>query len=373
MSENYLGENIKKLGFGLMRLPMNGEEIDIEQTKKMVDTFMSKGFTYFDTAYVYIGGKSEVALKEAVVDRYPRESFQCATKLPVWDLKDTAEMETIFQTSLDRAGLSYYDFYLLHAMDKKKVQKADEVKAWDFMKQLKAQGRAKHIGFSFHDSAEVLEEILSAHPEMEFVQLQINYADWEDENVQSRKCYEVARKHNIPVIIMEPVKGGSLATMPPQVQELFKAAEPEMSVPSWAVRYCASLEGVITVLSGMSNEEQLNDNVSYMEHFQPLTSGERETVGKAVEILRSMPTIPCTKCKYCVDGCPQKINIPEIFAVKNQYTLYNNEAGAKRSYGNVVKEGGKASDCIQCGACEAHCPQHIEIIETLKKAAEAFE
>ncbi len=370
---SYLGEDIKKLGFGLMRLPMNGEEIDIEQTKKMVDTFMSKGFTYFDTAYVYIGGKSEVALKEAVVDRYPRESFQCATKLPIWDLKGPEEMETIFQTSLDRAGLSYYDFYLLHAMDKTKVQKADELKAWDFMKQLKTQGRAKHIGFSFHDSAEVLDEILSAHPEMEFVQLQINYADWEDENVQSRKCYETARKHNVPVIIMEPVKGGSLATMPPQIQELFKAAEPEMSVPSWAVRYCASLEGVITVLSGMSNEAQLDDNVSYMEHFQPLTGEERETVGKAVEILRTLPTIPCTKCKYCVDGCPQKINIPEIFAAKNQYTLYNNIDGAKRSYENAVKEGGKASDCIQCGACEAHCPQHIEIIEMLKKAAADFE
>ena len=373
MADRYLGESIKKLGFGLMRLPMLGEEVDIEQVKKMADTFMSKGFTYFDTAYVYIGGKSEVALKEAVVDRYPRDSFQCATKLPLWDLMGAAEMESTFQESLDRAGLKYYDFYLLHAMDHTKVKKADEIDAWGFMKRIKEEGRAKHIGFSFHDSAEVLEGILASHPEMEFVQLQINYADWEDDNVQSRKCYEVARKYNVPVIIMEPVKGGSLATMPEEIQKLYREANPELSVPSWAVRYAASLDGVITVLSGMSNEEQLNDNVSYMENFQPLSDAERETVQKAVEILNTLPTIPCTGCKYCVDGCPQKINIPGIFEAMNEYILYNNLERAKHSYENAVKEGGKASDCIQCGACEAHCPQHIGIIETLEKAAATLE
>ena len=373
MADRYLGESIKKLGFGLMRLPMLGEEIDIEQVKKMADTFMSKGFTYFDTAYVYIGGKSEVALKEAVVDRYPRDSFQCATKLPLWDLMGAAEMESTFQESLDRAGLKYYDFYLLHAMDHTKVKKADEIDAWGFMKRIKEEGRAKHIGFSFHDSAEVLEGILASHPEMEFVQLQINYADWEDDNVQSRKCYEVARKYNVPVIIMEPVKGGSLATMPEEIQKLYREANPELSVPSWAVRYAASLDGVITVLSGMSNEEQLNDNVSYMENFQPLSDAERETVQKAVEILNTLPTIPCTGCKYCVDGCHQKINIPGIFEAMNEYILYNNLERAKHSYENAVKEGGKASDCIQCGACEAHCPQHIGIIETLEKAAATLE
>ncbi len=373
MADRYLGESIKKLGFGLMRLPMLGEEIDIEQVKKMADTFMSKGFTYFDTAYVYIGGKSEVALKEAVVDRYPRDSFQCATKLPLWDLMGAAEMESTFQESLDRAGLKYYDFYLLHAMDHTKVKKADEIDAWGFMKRIKEEGRAKHIGFSFHDSAEVLEGILASHPEMEFVQLQINYADWEDDNVQSRKCYEVARKYNVPVIIMEPVKGGSLATMPEEIQKLYREANPELSVPSWAVRYAASLDGVITVLSGMSNEEQLNDNVSYMENFQPLSDAERETVQKAVEILNTLPTIPCTGCKYCVDGCPQKINIPGIFEAMNEYILYNNLERAKHSYENAVKEGGKASDCIQCGACEAHCPQYIGIIETLEKAAATLE
>lgn len=372
MAEKYLGENIKKLGFGLMRLPMIGEEIDMEQTKRMVDTFMAKGFTYFDTAYVYIGGKSEVALKEAVVDRYPRDSFQCATKLPLWDLKEASEMEKVFQESLDRAGLEYYDFYLLHAMDTERVRKADELGAWDFVKKLKAEGRVKHIGFSFHDTAEALENILKAHPEMEFVQLQINYVDWESESVQSRKCYEVARKYNKPVIIMEPVRGGSLAIMPPQVQEVFKSAEPELSVPSWAIRYCASLDGIITVLSGMSTEEQLNDNVSYMENFQPLNDSEKATVQKVVDILNSLPTIPCTACKYCVDGCPQKINIPGVFKAMNDRTLYNNLVASQNAYDNATKEGGKAGDCIQCGACEAHCPQHIEIIETLKQAAETF-
>ena len=373
MADSYLGESIKKLGFGLMRLPMNGDEIDMDQTKKMVDTFMSKGFTYFDTAYVYIGGKSEVALKEAVVDRYPRDSFQCATKLPLWDQKSREELQEILDTSLQRAGLEYYDFYLLHAMSAERAQKADELQAWDFMKQVKAQGKAKHIGFSFHDSAEALEDILKNHPEMEFVQLQINYADWESDSVQSRKCYQVARKYNKPVIIMEPVKGGSLATMTPEVQKLFKDANPNASIPSWAIRYCASLEGIITVLSGMSNEEQLNDNVSYMEDFQPLTDSERQVVAKAVEILNNTPTIPCTACKYCVDGCPQKINIPGVFSAMNNFTLYNNLPGAKGSYQNAVKDGGKAGDCIQCGNCEAHCPQHIQIIEELKKAAATLE
>lgn len=373
MADSYLGESIKKLGFGLMRLPMNGDEIDMDQTKKMVDTFMSKGFTYFDTAYVYIGGKSEVALKEAVVDRYPRDSFQCATKLPLWDQKSREELQEILDTSLQRAGLEYYDFYLLHAMSAERAQKADELRAWDFMKQVKAQGKAKHIGFSFHDSAEALEDILKNHPEMEFVQLQINYADWESDSVQSRKCYQVARKYNKPVIIMEPVKGGSLATMTPEVQKLFKDANPDASIPSWAIRYCASLEGIITVLSGMSNEEQLNDNVSYMEDFQPLTDSERQVVAKAVEILNNTPTIPCTACKYCVDGCPQKINIPGVFSAMNNFTLYNNLPGAKGSYQNAVKDGGKAGDCIQCGNCEAHCPQHIQIIEELKKATATLE
>ena len=373
MAETCLGENIKKLGFGLMRLPMKDGEVDIEQVKRMVDTFMSKGFTYFDTAYVYIGGKSEVALGEAVVKRYPRDSFVCASKLPLWDSVDKAKMEEILQESLDRASLDYYDFYLLHGLNKDSAQRAEELGAWAFVQEKKAQGKVKHIGFSFHDTPEVLDDILTRHPEAEFVQLQINYADWDSENVQSRACYEVARKHNKPVVNMEPVKGGSLATMTPEVQELFKSANPAMSVPSWAVRFAASLDGLVTVLSGMSTEEQLNDNVSYMENFQPLNDEERKVIDRAVEILKNIPTIPCTGCKYCVDGCPQKINIPGIFSTMNHFSMYNNRAGANGSYQRVTRDGGKASDCIQCGQCEAHCPQHIQIIETLKKAAETLE
>lgn len=375
--KNYLGENIPKLGFGLMRLPMIGNEIDMEQTKRMVDTFMAKGFTYFDSAYVYIGGKSEVAMKEAIVDRYPRESFQLASKLPLWDLKDRADMERVFQESLDRAGTEYFDFYLLHAMDKDRFQKAEEIGAWDFVKEMKAQGKIRHIGFSFHDSAEVLEEALKKHGEdTEFVQLQINYIDWENENVQSRKCYEVAQKYEKPVIIMEPVKGGSLVNLPKSAQQAFRSVNPKLSIPSWAVRFCASLDGIITVLSGMSDEAQLNDNVSYMEHFEPLNAEEKKAIDMAVEAINAVPTIPCTKCRYCVDDCPQKINIPGIFEVANENKKFGAE-GEKPinlwNYTDVTKEGGKASDCIQCGSCQNHCPQHIEIIEELKAIAALYE
>lgn len=373
MAETYLGENIKNLGFGLMRLPKIGDDVDIEQVKKMVDVFMSKGFTYFDTAYVYDGGKSERALGEAVVKRYPRDSFVCASKLPLWDLKDREGMEKMFEESLERASLTYFDFYLLHAMGKDRAQKVEEVGAWDFLKDLKAQGRIRHMGFSFHDSPGVLDDILTKHPEAEFVQLQINYADWDSESVQSRACYEVARKHGKPVVIMEPVKGGSLATMTPEIQELFKKARPDLSVASWGIRFAASLPGLVTVLSGMSSLEQLNDNVSYMENFEPLSEEEHKVIDKAVEILRNIPTIPCTACRYCVDGCPQRINIPGIFSTMNNLSLYNNEQGAKRSYSHVTEGRGKASDCLQCGNCEAHCPQHIHIIETLKKAASVLE
>ncbi len=367
-----LGENIKKLGFGLMRLPKIGEEEDIEQVKQMVDIFMSKGFTYFDTAYVYDGGKSEAALKEAVVDRYPRDSFVCASKLPLWGAQTEEDLPKLAEESRVRSGVEYFDFYLVHCLGKELYEKAERLNAFPLMVRLKEEGKAKHIGFSFHDSAELLEEILKKHPEMEFVQLQINYKDWEDEVVQSRKCYEVARKYNKPIIIMEPVKGGSLVTMPEEVQRLFKAVQPDMSIASWAIRYAASLEGVMVVLSGMSNLDQLNDNVGYMENFRPLSEAEKETVAKAVEVINALPTIPCTACKYCVEGCPMSINIPGVFSALNYLTVYNNLEGAKRQYLRATRDGGKAGDCIQCGQCQEHCPQHISIIETLQKAAEVF-
>lgn len=373
MSENYLGCTIPKLGFGLMRLPQKDGVIDVEQVKKMADHFMAKGFTYFDTAYVYGGGASELAAKEAIVSRFPRESFQLADKLPVIDIKKEEDMEAFVQTSLERTGAGYFDFYLLHALNASKVEICDKFNAWDYMLKLKERGIAKHVGFSFHDKAEVLDKILTDHPEMEFVQLQINYADWDSANVQSRACYEVARKHNKPVLIMEPVKGGSLVTMTPEIQAKFKAANPDVSVASWAVRFAASLDGIVTVLSGMSDLQQMEDNTSYMEHFQPLNDSERAVIDEVVKILNSIPTIPCTACRYCVDGCPMQINIPAIFSAYNTYLVYGNLQGAKNSYKNAIKDHGMASSCVHCLQCEAQCPQKINITERLKEIAKVLE
>ncbi len=374
MSERYLGESIPKLGFGLMRLPHKDGAIDIEQTKQMVDHFLANGFTYFDTAYVYNQGGSEAAAKEALFARHPREAFKFADKLPIINVKEQGDMQAFVNTSLERSGCGYFDFYLLHALNKDKLAICDKFDAWGFMAELKAKGIAKHIGFSFHDTAEVLEEILSKHSDtMEFVQLQINYADWESPRTQSRLCFEICQKYNKPVIIMEPVKGGSLVTMSPEIQDIFHAADPNASVASWAVRYAASLPNLVTVLSGMSNMEQIADNTSFMKSFKPLSEGERATIGKVVEILDSIPSIPCTGCEYCVEGCPMKIYIPGIFNALNTNIIYGNLQGAKGSYAMNTRDGGKAYQCLQCGACEVQCPQSIKIIDTLKKAAEIFD
>ena len=373
---NQTTKEIGKLGFGLMRLPMLGEEVDLEQTKQMVDRFMAKGFTYFDTAYVYIGGKSEVAAREALVNRYPRESFQLATKLPVWMIKEPADMQKLFNTHLERTGAGYIDYYLLHSLSRNSIAGLDKHDAWGFMRDMKAKGLARNIGFSFHDTADVLEEILAAHPEMEFVQLQINYADWENPRIQSRACYEVARKYNKPVIIMEPIKGGSLAALPPTVQAIFKQAKPDLSVASWAMRYAASLPGVVTVLSGMSTLAQMEDNLSYMAEFRPLDKDERKVIDRAVVELSRIPTVPCTECKYCVEHCPQTINIPEVIGSLNNYKVYENLASSKGHYKWVTNQAGrngKASDCVACGACEGHCPQHITISEIMAEAGGLFD
>lgn len=370
----YLGENIPKLGFGFMRLPEIGNEIDIEQTKKMVDLFLSKGFTYFDTAYGYNSGKSEEAIKTTIVDRYPRESFQLATKLPAWSgAKTKEEAQEMFWTSLKRTGAGYFDFYLLHNVSGKHIEIFDDFGIWDFVKELKEKGLVRHYGFSSHANADELDKILRKHPDAEFVQLQINYADWESESVQSRKCYETARRHNKPVIIMEPVKGGSLSALTPEIRAIFSQADPNASPASFAVRFAASLEGVITVLSGMSSIEQVRDNVSYMEHFKPLSDSERKVIDSVNEALNKIPTVPCTSCQYCKKGCPQNVQISEIFSALNQYIVYNNLTPVKRRYGMMTSKGGKASDCIACGNCELVCPQHIEIIDTLKRASSLFD
>lgn len=374
--EKYLGETIPKLGFGLMRLPMTDTGIDIEQTKEMADMFLSAGFRYFDTAYGYIDGESEKSVKTVLSQRYSRDKFLLATKLPAWaGAKTKEEAQQMLYTSLERTGAGYFDFYLLHNLGDERTKVFDDFDIWNFAAQKKAEGVIRHYGFSFHDKADELDRILTAHPEVEFVQLQINYADWDCPTVQSRLCYEVARKHGKPVIIMEPVKGGNLANPPQSVTDVFRAADAKASPSSWAIRYAASLEGVITVLSGMSNLQQMQDNLSYMTNFKPLNKHEYAVIDKAKEILFSIPTVPCTACAYCMKECPQNIGIFGTFQSINMATTYGNLPGAKGSYEwNTVGQGkAKASACIECGRCEAVCPQHIHIREELKKAAAVLE
>ena len=371
--EKYFGENIPKLGFGLMRLPKKGLKIDIEQTKQMVDEFMQAGLNYFDTAYVYDMGGSEKAAKAALVDRYPRESYKLATKLCAWVMPTEKAAKQEFYTSLERTGAGYFDFYLLHALQTNNYKLYDKYHLWDFVKELKEKGLIKHWGFSFHSTPKILDELLTAHPDAEFVQLQLNYADWENNKVASRANYEVARKHGKSIIVMEPVKGGALANPPKKVAELLKTADPSASLASWAIRYVASLEGIITVLSGMSNLEQLRDNISYMKEFKPLSEQERETVKKAQEIINGINSIPYTACHYCTAGCPKNIPIPEIFEARNKQLVWGQlEEGAKK-YAKETENGGKASECIACGQCERACPQQINVIETLKECAKNFE
>jgi predicted aldo/keto reductase-like oxidoreductase len=369
----YLGAEIPKLGFGLMRLPQQGKEIDIEHTTRMTDLFLEKGFTYFDTAYGYNNGRSEMAAKTVLVDRYPRESFQLATKLPAWNADTAEEARAMLETSLERTGAGYFDYYLLHNLGESRTKVFEDFGIWDYLAEQKRKGTIRHLGFSFHDKAAALDEILTKHPEAEFVQLQINYGDWESPVVESRKCYETARKHGKPVIIMEPVKGGSLARLPENVASILRKADPKASLASWAIRFAASLEGLVTVLSGMSSLEQMQDNIAVMENFKPLDAAEREVIAEVQKALAAIPSVPCTSCGYCQDGCPQEIAIPGIFSAMNLYLTYNNLSGAKGSYGFATIDGGKASKCVACAQCESVCPQQIHIIEELQKAAELLE
>jgi len=371
MAETNLGEN-KKLGFGLMRLPRieGSDVIDVEQTKQMVDLFMKAGCTYFDTAWIYPG--SEEAMRQALVERYPRESYTIATKNAAWaGCKSREDAIEQFETSLRRTNAGYFDYYLLHNLGQNRTNVFDEFDLWKFAFEMKKQGKIRHVGFSFHSTAEELEEILSKHPEAEFVQLQINYADWENNDVQSRKVYEVARAHGKKVVIMEPVKGGLLADPPGSVKELLKEADPDSSYASWAIRFAASLDGVMAVLSGMSNVDQMKDNLSYMKDFKPLNEAEQAVIEKAREAIEAIPIVPCTSCDYCAKVCPMNIGISGTFKCLNLIKLYGNVQRALNEEVFCVINPGKkrANECIGCGACEAACPQHIKIRDTLSEAA----
>ena len=371
----------KKLGFGLMRLPLNDKsnpaDIDMEQLKQMVDLFMENGFTYFDTAWMYNAFASESAAKEALVSRYPRESFTLATKLHAGFIETKEDRDKIFNTQLERTGAGYFDYYLIHGIEATMIEKYESLECFDWLLEKKAAGLVKHAGFSFHDTPEMLEEILTKHPEMEFVQLQINYLDWESEWIRSRACYEVAERHGKPVIVMEPVKGGTLAKVPTEAEALFKEYDASMSVPSWAIRFAASLPNVMVVLSGMSSIDQMKDNLSYMKEFRPLSEEEQKICFKAADIINSQIAIPCTGCSYCTEGCPMNIAIPQYFSIYNEdMREHLEEKGWTINFTNyeiISGTRGKASDCIACGQCEGVCPQHLSIIDYLKDVAAHYE
>lgn len=370
---------LKKLGFGFMRLPLIDKDdqtsFDYATLNKLVETFIEKGFTYFDTAYVYHNYRSEEAVREALVKRHSREDFQLATKLPLRDLKSVADMELIFNEQLSNCGVEYFDYYLLHNIGPSTYKKTCELDSFGFGMRKKQEGKIKYFGFSFHDTPELLDKILTEHPEMDFVQLQINYIDWDNPGIQSRRCFKVAQKHKKPIIVMEPCKGGNLARVPEKAERLMKGYNPAASIPSWAIRFAASQEGVIMVLSGMNTLEQMLDNTSYMADFKPLNEEEYKIIKQAVEIINENTAIPCTTCRYCEKGCPMNIAIPDYFALYNssKRAVTTNISSQFVYYLNLSATHGKAGDCIDCKQCESACPQHLKITDLLKDVSATFD
>jgi predicted aldo/keto reductase-like oxidoreductase len=368
---------MKKLGFGLMRLPLTNSNdyasANQETSTKMVDYFFEQGGTYFDTAYMYHLGNSEIIFKKTVTQRHPRNAFTIADKMPVWLVKETGDYQKYFDEQLERCGVDYFDYYLLHALSVQGYADALKHGGFEFLGKMKAEGKARHIGFSYHDNADLLDKILTEQNDVDFVQLQINYIDWNSEAIQSRKCYEVAAKHGKPVIVMEPVKGGTLALLPEEADSLFKIYSRTASAASWAIRFAASLKNVMVVLSGMSALDQLVDNAAYMRNFKPLNDHEQAIIKRVTEIINRKVEIPCTACAYCIEGCPQKIAIPQYFSLYNTQKQFGLTPAERVYYNNLTAEFGKASDCIGCKQCEEHCPQHIAIAEQLKEVAKVFE
>ena len=371
---DYLGHDTPKLGFGLMRLPkLDDGSIDVPQVCDMVDCFLDAGLTYFDTAYVYTG--SEEATRKALVERHPRESYTICSKANAWLGSPTAEQtKQQLHTSLERLGTDYLDYYLLHAVQDNNNQAYDDYKLWDWIRGLKEQGVIRHWGFSYHAGPERLERLLTENPDIDYIQLQVNYADWNDDaNVASRLNVEVAEKHGVPYTVMEPVKGGSLAYPPRVVREIFDAVDNGLSYASWAIRFVASQPGVLTVLSGMSTLDQVKDNVSYMRDFKPLSPVEQDAVARAMAALDSVEQIKCTACHYCTEGCPMQIPIPDYFKAMNRKLILEDDADAKRRYAQTLKQSGVGADeCIGCGQCESACPQGLPITELLARTAEVL-
>ena len=365
-------ERIKKnFGFGCMRLPMKEGQVDNVEMCKMVDTFMEAGFNYFDTAHGYLDGKSEIAVRECVASRYPRESFVLTDKLTTFHFEKNEDIRPLFEKQLAACGVEYFDFYFMHAQDAEFFEKYKKCRAYETAMEFIAEGRVKHLGISFHDKAAVLDQILTEYPQVEVVQLQINYVDFDDPMVEGRKCLEVCRKHGKSVIVMEPVKGGALMNLPEEAQKVFDAVG-SGSNANYAIRFAAMQEGVMMVLSGMSSMAQMEDNLSFMKDFTPLNEEELAAVEKVCGVFRDMGAIPCTGCRYCVSVCPQKLSIPDYFMCLNGKKLFN-DMGLAGYYEEMRKRSGvSAQDCIECGACEGVCPQHLEVRALLKETVQEF-